>query len=94
MKVYEGRIDGFDGIYLDDSWRGLIRFGWMRSAWEHGEIDITWWCRGCLSKVTEVRPACIGAKDWAKRFMKRLESTGQYGSTKTTGDSARRRRNA
>ena len=68
VKVYEGRIDGFDGIYLDDSWRGLIRFDCMRSAWKHGNIDITWWCRGCLSKVTGVRPACIGAKEWAMRF--------------------------
>ena len=54
MKVYEGRIEGSDGTYLDESSRGL-KFDWMRAAWEHGEIDITWWCRECLSKMTGVR---------------------------------------
>ena len=74
VKVYEGRIEGFDGTYLDESWRGL-EFGWMRAAWENGEIDITLWCRARLSKMHGVRPSCIGAADWAKRVVKRREST-------------------
>ena len=51
-ETYEGRIRGFDGTYLDETWRGF-KFHGVRVAWEFGEIDITWWCRECLSTIME-----------------------------------------
>ena len=73
-KFYEGRIASWDGSYLDHSWRGCYDFHDLRGAWENGEIDISWWCRACLSKQYRVRPGFIGAEDWERRVLKRRES--------------------
>ena len=69
-KVYEGRMQGFDGTYLDHSWRGL-RFCGLQGAWERGEIDITWWCRNCMTGMLADRPLCIGREDSESRPSKR-----------------------
>ena len=59
MKFYERRILRFDGTYRDEAWRGF-KFHQVRAAWEDGEIDITWWCRECLSTMHGVRPPLFG----------------------------------
>ena len=73
-KVYEGRVQAWDGSYLDHSWRGWCDFRELRGAWENGEIDISWWCRKCLSKQWRVRPGFIGREDSERRLCKRRES--------------------
>ena len=70
VKCFLGRIDGFDGTYHDDSWRGL-QFGELQGAWERGEINITWFCRKCLSDLLGVRPKCIGRDDRKRRLNKK-----------------------
>ena len=65
-KVYEGRMQGFDGTYLDHNWRGL-RFCELQGAWERGEIDITWWRRNCMTGMLTDRPLCIGREDSESR---------------------------
>ena len=62
-KIYEGRIEGW------------YDFNELRVAWENGEIDISWWCRRCLSKQWGVRPGVIGREDWERRLRKRRGST-------------------
>ena len=49
MKAYEGRVVGFDGTWLDETWRGRYEFADLKAAWQDGEIDITWWCRECIA---------------------------------------------
>ena len=41
------RASGFEGRFVDDSWRDGMRYDQLYSAWQRGEIDATWWCLGC-----------------------------------------------
>ena len=49
VKAYEGRILGFDGTYLDETWRVRYEFADLKAAWQGGKVDITWWCRECIA---------------------------------------------
>ena len=70
VKVYRGRVEGFDGSLVDHSWRGRYRFRDLKGAWERGEIDVTWHCMACQVSSKENNSAVIACGDWLHRFNK------------------------
>ena len=67
-KWYVSRVDGFQGSFLDDSWRGQYYFVELKGAWQRGEINVTWWCNDCQTRGSACTRASVIAANWLHRF--------------------------
>ena len=78
VKRFEGRLDGFDGSFLDDTWRYNYDFADLKAAWQRGDINVMWWCNSCQKKLLENNPAVIAERGWWNRYEKRWARGSWY----------------